>query len=202
MKITAVFIALTVSAACFADCWSGSKTLFTLSGTVAQDFATLPAVKDDYRGYDRLDQPLWGIGWEVVLKRIGLGGTYMVSFSHDDQDRDLLNWYCQGFFISYHFLGGGAFLDPFIQAGAGCAGRARLKRSRDDDDEVHVTGSDVSLTLFPYLSAGVALDLDGFTFGGKLNYVPFQSEVPVTDILPQPVGSFQVQLFVGVTFGR
>ncbi len=202
MRTAAVLLALTIIApACFADCEDDPGTVFTLSGTSAIDFATLPYMEHEYRGYDDLDQPLWGIGWEVVLQRIGLGGTYMVSFSHDDRGKDLLNWYCQGFFISYHFLGGGAFLDPFIQVGAGCAGQARLHGSRDEDDDRHLSGSPVSLALFPHLSAGVALDLDGFTFGGKVNYVPFQADLP-TNIHPQPVGSFQVQIFAGVTFGR
>ena len=197
MRTAAIMLVLTIIApACFADCEDDPGTVFTLSGTAACDFATLPHTEREYRGYDNLEQPLWGIGWEVVLQHIGLGGTYMVNFSHDDQDRDMLNWYGQGFFISYHFLGGGAFLDPFIQAGAGCAGRVLL-RNREDYREL-----DLHISIFPYLSAGVALDLDGFTFGGKVNYVPFQSDLPVTDILPQPVGSFQVQLFAGVTFGR
>lgn len=175
--------------ACFA------APTFTFTADAATDFSSLPSAEQAFSGIADNFQPLWGFGWEIVMRRIGFGGTYMVDFFRDDTSRWAMDWYGEGLFVSYHIFGGGAFLDPFIQAGAGCAGRVLL----------HSTGAlqrSPDISIFPFLAAGLSLNLEGFLLGAKLSYVPFQSEIPVTDIPGYPVENFKISIFAGISLGR
>ena len=52
----------------------------------------------------------------------------MVSFFRDAFTQWWLDWYAPALSLSYHPFGGNSFLDPFLQAGIGSAGRVMLAR--------------------------------------------------------------------------
>jgi hypothetical protein len=168
---------------------------FSLTLNAEKDFATMPTAEEALTSFSTNPEPLWGVGWEVVLKRIGFGGTYMVKFFHDEQAAWNLDWNGQPLYVSYHFFGGGAFLDPFIQAGVGCTGRVLLERSGPSNPGLY-------LSLHPFVGAGLGLHLGSLAFGAKVDYIPFDSGIPVTNIPRYPAGNFQVNIFTGVTLGR
>ncbi len=140
------------------------------------------------------DQPFAGVGWEVVLNHFGLGGSYLVNFHDEIPGQWWLDWNSQAFYISYHLFGGRAFLDPFVDAGVGCAGRVFLGPEGNAADKL-------DLTLYPFVSGGAALNLGTFRAGAKLSWSPFQGGIPVTSIPMYPLGSCQVTAFVGVSLG-
>ena len=159
-----------------------------LPGTPAQDMIATFAIAD---------QPLlWGFGWEVIPGRMGFGGTYQVSFSRDTLAGWWLDWYAPAFFLSFHPLGAHRFLDPFLEAGIGCAGRVSLSRTPDP-----VANRSVSLALFPFLAAGLSLNLDGLLLGGKITYTPYAAPIPAAAIPLYPLGTFQVTLTAGLSLG-
>jgi hypothetical protein len=201
IRWTVVFLALTcvMGPAAFA-------ATFSLTGGVAQDFTGLPTAEQAIQTLSANSQPLWGLGWEVVLRNIGFGGTYLVNFTRDAQKDWQIDWYGQALFISYHLLGGSAFIDPFIQTGLGCAGRESLVPGVVVYDTwgnyFYESYPLPDISIFPFLTAGLTFHLDAFTIGAKLTYVPFNSGIPVTDIPTYPLGSFQVVVFTGMTFGH
>ena len=172
-----------------------------------KEFSYLPAADQAVSALLADANPRWGLGWEVVLRKIGFGGTYLVRFFQDDQSDWLFDWWGEPFYISYHLFGGGAFIDPFVSAGVACAGGLNMDNpptisyTRHPFTEVWDL-SGLALSLFPMLTAGLAVDLDGFTVGARMNYIPFQSPIPATEIAAYPVGQFQIVAYVGVTLGR
>jgi hypothetical protein len=175
---------LSLGAACFAD------PIFFIGGNAAAEFNAVPTAEQAIDSFSSNPKPMWGAGWELVARKLGFGGVAMVKFFQDPQEGWAIDWYGQAVLLSFHLFGGGAFLDPFAQAGAGCAGRALP------------SSSGLYTSIFPFIAAGLALDISGFTFGAKLSAVPFQTQVPGTQIPLYTVGSFQVQLFAGITLGR
>lgn len=159
-----------------------------LQGTSAQDMIATFAIAD---------QPLLsGIGWEVIPDRMGFGGNYQVSFSQDTLSGWWLDWYAPALYLSYHPLGTHRFLDPFLEAGMGCAGRVALSRMPNPSGN-----RSLSLALFPFIAGGLSLDLDGLLIGAKITYTPYAAPIPVTTIPLYPLGAFQVTLSAGVSLG-
>jgi hypothetical protein len=60
---------------------------------------------------------------------------------------------------------------------------------------------DLSLSLFPFVGAGLAFNLEGFLLSAKAIYTPYWSQVPVTDIPSYPLGKFQVTMSAGISLG-
>jgi hypothetical protein len=87
-------------------------------------------------------------------------------------------------------------VDPYAQVGIGSAGRVRLS-------EIPGTAVDpqVSLALFPFVAAGVSLNLDGLLIGGKAIYTPYKMGIPVTTIPTYQMGAFQVTITAGISLG-
>ena len=142
------------------------------------------------------DQPLlWGFGWEVIPNKMGLGGAYQVSFFQDTSAGWWLDWYAPALYLSFHPVGGKRFLDPFFEAGMGCAGRVFLSAL-----PVTVNRS-LYLALFPFVAGGLNLNLDGLLLGAKVTYTPYKAQIPVTSIPVDPLGTFQVTVSAGVSLG-
>jgi hypothetical protein len=184
--------AIIVLVFCAAASAAFAVPVVSLTGAIAANFDAVPSVQQAIETF-QANQPLWGFGWEVVPRRMGIGGLVMVNFFRDAQSAWVLDWSAQPVYLSYHIFGGGAFLDPFIQAGIGCTGRVPLEGAA-------VGMPSLYLSLFPFLAAGLSLNLEGFLLGAKLAYAPFSAPVPVTDIPAYPTGSIQVTVFTGISF--
>jgi len=171
---------------------------FQMSGDLAADFLQGPTAQEIIDAFGGGTQPLfYGMDWEVIFGRIGIGGTYLVDFFKDSGAGWWLDWYGHGIQMNYHLFGGGAFLDPFLTVGVGCSGRVFLGglSSLADTDPLY-------LSIFPFAGLGVGLNLDGFLIKGKLVYTPFVSPPPVTDFQNYPMGSFQFMLSAGFSVGK
>jgi hypothetical protein len=135
-----------------------------------------------------------GFGWEVVPRHTGIGGDYLVNFFNDDSGDWWLDWNGQALYASYHIFGGKAFLDPFVDGGIGCAGRVFLRGSGGTDSDA------LAISLYPFVSAGASLRLDGLRIGAKLSYAIWESAIPVTFIPAYQLGRVQAYALVGFSF--
>jgi hypothetical protein len=188
MKASAIALAL-----CCLALSGHSETRVDLTAVIGKDFIGSPSL-DQAAEALAADQPLLGFGWDVVLGHIGLGGEYLIDFNEETKDAWTLDWQGQAIYASYHFLGARMPIDPFVDAGLGCAGRVFL-------GPAEATGDRLTLTLYPFASAGAALELQGLRVGAKLSYALDRSPVPVTSIPLYPLGRFQVSAFAGVSIG-
>jgi hypothetical protein len=186
----ASLIALALSCLAFSGF---AETRVDLTAVVGKDFMDRPSFDQAARALGA-DAPFGGIGWEVVIGRIGIGGSYIVDFNRDEASNWWLDWEGQAAYCSYHFLGPRSFVDPFADAGIGCAGRVFLGRDASADGRL-------ALTLYPFVSGGAALELDGLRVGAKLSYALSRNAVPVTSIPDYPLGRFQASVFVGFSIG-
>jgi hypothetical protein len=183
---------LTLALACLA--LSGfSQARVDLTAVITKDFVDSPTFDQAAQALKN-ERPLVGFGWEVLLGHLGLGGSYAVDFHQDGPSQWWLDWQGQGIFASYHLLGSRSFVDPFVDAGIGCAGRIYLGPQGNP-------GSSLALTLYPFVSAGAALELQGLRLGAKLSYDMGQSAIPVTEIPATPLGRFQLSAFAGFSMG-
>lgn len=190
MKALLLVLALVPAAMPFAGAVHLTTNLSAdfLQGTSARQIVSTFAVAD---------QPLlWGFGWEVIPGRAGFGGDYQVSFTQDAAAGWWLDWYAPALYLSYHPLGGRRFLDPFGEVGAGCAGRVFLSVPPNP-----IPSRSLYLAVFPFVAAGLTMNLDGLMVGAKVAWTPYKAQIPVTTIPVDPLGSFQVTLIAGVSLG-
>ncbi|MFW6291419.1 MAG: hypothetical protein ACOC7V_03750 [Spirochaetota bacterium] len=153
------------------------------------------------------EQTLTGWHWEVLLDRLGFGMHYGVRFFEREADGPyFVNWKGD-FFVSYHPMGGGAPVDPFMEVGWGNVGNARVESVHDDrypdwEDRVH-DGTATELALYTYAAAGLALDLNGLLLGARLAYLPTELANPVPDrsVGYYDLGEFEFGIFGGVALG-
>ncbi len=192
MKRRIIAIAAAIMLAAGASSFAAT---FSLTLNAEKDFSQIPTAEEVVAGFSTDPLPLWGFGWEVVLKRIGIGGTYYVKFFEDTGSSWTLDWIGQPIYVSYHFFGGKSFLDPFVMAGAGCSGRVLL-------EDAYPGTSALFLSIYPFVGAGVGLHFGDFTAGATFSYVPFNSGIPATDIPAYPAGNYQVAVYTGVTLGK
>jgi len=203
MKTTA--IAFILAAGMAVSAFAGPT--FSLTGNIAAGLSETPTFEEALQSLTENPNPLWGLGWELTLRHFGFGGTYMVNFSRDDANQWALDWYGEAIYVSYHLFGGGAFIDPFVQAGVGCSGQVTIGPYYyypyyPDTEDADFMPQGLMISLFPSVGAGVAMHLEGFTVGAKLKYMPFNSPIPAAWIPGYPSGQFQAEVFAGVTLGR
>jgi hypothetical protein len=168
-----------------------------LTTDLSADFLPGTASTQSVATFSVGDQPvLWGFGWEIIPGKVGFGGDYMVSFSQGPGMGWWLDWYAPALFLGWHPIGPNRFVDPFAQVGIGSAGRVRLS-----DIPGTAVDPQVSLALFPFVAAGVSLNLDGLLIGGKAIYTPYKMGIPVTTIPTYQMGTFQVTLTAGISLG-
>ena len=178
-------------------CFAGAVHL---TGIVSADFLRGNPPSQSINNFTPGDQPLfWGFGWEVIVDHFGFGGDYMVSFLQDASQHWWLDWYAPALFLSFHPLGARSFLDPFFQAGVGASGQVLLAQQPAPTGPG--PGQDLSLSLFPFVGAGLALNLESLLLSAKVVYIPYLSQVPVTDIPGYPMGKFQVTVSAGISLG-
>ena len=188
--IAALFVAATTA--------GFSETQVRLTGQISLDFAQRPSVKEATDAFgDNQELLMWGPGWEVIIDHISLGGNYLVNFFRDDTQDWWLDYYSEPLYVGYHLLGARSFVDPFVQVGIGSAGRVYL------EDEKEPVGHDpLYLSIFPFVSGGLAVDLDGFVIGGRWAYYPTITPPPATDFDNYPLDNFQVSFFAGIAIGH
>lgn len=165
-----------------------------LTGNLQADFLKSPSgqqIIDSFVGPDQ--PPFAGVGWEVIVGKVSIGGDYSAVFTRTPQSTWWLDWITQPLFLGYHFFKSGYFLDPFVQAGIGCAGRVYLQ----DWPETAVSNN-LFISIYPFLAAGIGLDLSGFLVSTKVSYAPFMSAPPASPISAYPLGSVQVTVSAGV----
>ncbi len=165
-----------------------------LVAVAGKDFIDPPSVDQVFSSL-RDGPGLLGIGWEVVIKRFGMGGSYLVLFEPDSNDSWWFSWETQPFFASCHFLGGSARIDPFVDAGLGCAGKVYL-------GPAYIPGEKLGISIYPFASAGIALNLNAVRIGAKISAMPWQGRLPAAPIPGYEVGAFQAQVFAGVSLGN
>lgn len=184
-------IAILTAALAGAPCFAGSVHL---TGNLSADFLRGTSVQTIIGTFASPDQPLFaGVGWEIIIGKVGFGGDYMASFIRQPGSGWWwADWYAAPLFLSYHPLRQGYFLDPFVQAGVGCAGRVFLH------EWIGAARNNLFLSIFPFIAAGLDLNLDGLLVGTKVSYAPFMSPPPATDFDNYPLGAIQVTLSVGV----
>jgi hypothetical protein len=174
----------------------GFASAVHLTGDLSADFLGAVSAEQIISTFSVGDQPLFcGFGWEVILDRIGFGGDLMVDFFRDSSQTWWLDWYAPALFLSFHPLGANWILDPFIQVGAGCSGRVLLDRWSPPASQ------DLYMSLFPFVAAGLSLNLDGLLLSAKAAYTPYKSPVPVTPFDTTNLGLFQVTLNAGLSIG-
>ncbi len=189
MKKTTIALAIS----CLA-CSAFAGTRVDLAAVLSKDFIASPSFDQAAHALGA-GTPFGGFGWEVVLDHIGVGGEYSVVFDQGAPSEWWLDWETQPIYASYHIFGPKFFIDPFVDAGMGCAGSICLGPSGQ-------AGRGLALTLYPFVSAGAALELNGLRLGAKLSYDLGQSAIPVTDIAEYPLGRFQVMVFAGFSILR
>ncbi len=191
MKVKAFVLALALVPAALP--FAGAVHLTT---DLSADFLQGTSAQEIISTFGVADQPLlWGFGWEVIPNKMGLGGAYQVSFFQDTAAGWWLDWYAPALYLSFHPVGVRRILDPFLEAGMGCAGRVFLSA-------VPVTvNRSLYLALFPFVAGGLNLNLDGLLLGAKVTYTPYKAQIPVTSIPVDPLGAFQVTVSAGVSLG-
>lgn len=189
-KVLALVLTLAaLSAPCFASA-------VHLTGNLSADFFQVTSADQIIATFSGSDQSiLWGFGWEVILDRLGFGGDYNVRFFQDTTSAWWLDWVVPVLFMSYHPFGSNRILDPFLQVGFGSAGRVNI-----DGGEGRYADN-LYLSLFPFIAAGLALNLDGLLLSAKAAYTPYNGEIPAADIAAYPLGKLQVTLSAGLCIG-
>jgi hypothetical protein len=175
-----------------------AQTRVDLGAAISKDFLASPTLDQAARALGS-GEPLLGFGWEVVMGHVGIGGSYAVDFNEPLPAEWRLDWNAQAIYASYHILGSRSFLDPFVDAGLGCAGRVYL--GPKDSAAASPMADKLALTVYPFVSAGAAIFLDGFRLGAKLSYALDESAIPATAIPAYPLGRFQATAFAGLSLG-
>jgi hypothetical protein len=187
-KLSAVLFAVAMLSASL----SATATV-SITGAVIADYRTVPTL-DQALASPFGERAFKGFEWGVAIDRFGFGGTYAVDFSKDSLSSWWLDWYGVPLFVGYHLFGTGGFVDPFVEAGIGCAGRVFTSSGTTADPRLLIS-------LFPSLTAGLALDFKPLLLGAKLSWVPGISEIPCTPLLGYPLGGAQIVFTLGYRIG-
>ena len=175
---------------------------------------SLEAVRDSFAERSNV---LTGLHWEIIHDQLGYGGHALVRFDQQPAVAGTYEWTMDwdgDLFLSLHLAGTGQLLDPFVELGAGSAGRVYLDDHEDgawvqdaygawhyQTDGCPGNEGVASLSLFPYVAAGLALDLHGLLVGTRVCYRPWNEPVPATQYPVYPLTPVQVTLFGGVALG-
>ena len=200
---------------------AAARPQFRLAGNIAIEFAQPDAitVPNVIAAIDTESNLMAGLHWEVIFNRSGLGMHYLANFDQQPTLDPLMRnaWrldFNGDLFWSYHLFGGGALFDPFVELGVGNFGRVNLNASAGswqigETGEYEYTlstgpgpGALMNMTIYPYVAAGVSLDIRGLLLGATVAYrPPVAMGIPGTDIDMYPYKRFQVNLYGGVAIG-
>ena len=143
-----------------------------------------------------------GLYWEVIPSdKFGFGMTYLVKFNRETSTLSetdyawFLDWIASWDF-RYHFFSD-SFLDPFVEAGIGCAGRADITSyDYGFEDE----RDDLLMSLFGQAGGGMAFHFREMHVGAKALYRFLDRPLPATRFDTYPLKNFHLSVFAGVAF--
>jgi hypothetical protein len=143
-----------------------------------------------------------GLYWEVIPDNVGFGMTYLARFSRQESTLPEINneWYLDwigSFDFRYHFMRY-FLLDPFAEAGFGCAGRVDI--TSYGSDALAEERNPMNLSLFGQVGGGIALRLRGLHVGAKALYRFYNQPPPATQFDEYPLKNFHFSLFGGLSF--
>lgn len=197
MKIKTVFITFVFLIAAV----SLSADVFRMGATVGVDVANRPSYGSILSEFDTQANIIPGFYWEVIIGNVGFGMTYLSKFSTEMPSSDeiqyesYLDWIGTWDF-RYHFFRR-SFLDPFVEAGIGNAGRVQMLESEFEQN----VNDTLELSMLGQIGAGLALrPAGGIHIGGRLNYRFLNSPIPATTFYPYPLKNFRFDFFGGVSF--
>jgi hypothetical protein len=174
---------------------------FRFGAQFGAEFLDRPSVSGVMQAFDERTGLLPGLYWEYAPGKLGFGMTSLFGFNHVDVaapvNKELWLDYITSLDLRFHFFGPRAFLDPFVEAGFGTAGRSNVT----DYEAVGAGGNDYSptnLSLFGQVGGGLALKLSIFQVGARLGWRFWNAAVPGTSYDPYPLKNFSVALFGGL----
>ncbi len=143
-----------------------------------------------------------GFYWEVIPNNVGFGMTYLVKFSRQESVLPEINyeWYLDwigSWDFRYHFLRHFP-LDPFAEAGFGCAGRVDITNY-----SAYALGGErdpLNLSLFGQIGGGLAFRLHHLHMGAKALYRFYNQPPPATRFDVYPLKNFHFAFFGGLSF--
>ncbi len=196
MKTKAIPIVLLLAAMGGAAAFGESFRLGASVGAELLDRPTLASIRQEF---DQGANLLSGLYWEVLPDHLGFGMTYLVDFQKQASPYPQLDylWFVDwvgSFDLRYHFLKD-FFLDPFLEAGLGSAGRADITSY----EQHGLAGAEnpLQLSLFAQVGAGLAFRLAGLHLGTRLLWRPFNEVPPGTQFQPYPLKDFRLDMFGG-----
>jgi hypothetical protein len=138
-----------------------------------------------------------GLYCELRLGHFGIGMTLLGRFISNESGIPFLarTWYIDAIGtvdVRYHILND-FIVDPFIEVGAGAAGRAMLAPGYFDD----VSADMLAASIFLQAGAGVSVNFKRTQIGAKFMYRFFQDGIPCVNLPAFDVSPFQASLFVG-----
>jgi hypothetical protein len=195
MKKTTILIGLllaAMSAAAFGES-------FRLGTSVGAELLDRPTFEVIQREFDEGTNLLSGLYWEVLRDHLGFGMTYLVDFQRLDSPYPELEylWFVDwvgSFDLRYHFFED-FFLDPFLEAGLGSAGRVDI--SSYEENGLPGVEDPLELSVFGQVGGGMAFRLSGLHLGARLLYRVFNNVPPATEFQAYPLKGFRFDLFGG-----
>jgi len=172
---------------------------FRLGVSVGAELLHRPTFESIRQEFDEGANLLSGLYWEVLLDHVGFGMTYLVDFQSQESPYPQLDylWFADwvgSFDLRYHFFED-FFLDPFLEAGLGSAGRVDISSYREH--ELPAAESPLELSIFGQVGGGLALRLSGLHVGARLLWRVFNEIPPATQFDPYPLKGFRFDLFGG-----
>lgn len=190
--------------------WADAQFRIAGSAVAPMEFVLQDAAAQEYDVSVRTNEMVTGWYWEVLVGRLGGGMHYATQTTQAPAGNVApaamsLDWRGD-FFLSYHVLGAGSVLDPFLEFGWGNAGSALISNGEDLcypswEDEV-ARGTATALSFYRYAAGGVAIDLDGVLLGLRVSYLP-AANTPLADasLEAYELPEFEVSVFGGAAFG-
>jgi hypothetical protein len=170
-----------------------------IGAAVGAEMLTRPTYEAIQREFDEGTNLLSGLYWEVLMDHVGLGMTYLVDFQKLESPYPQLEylWYLDwvgSLDLRYHFFEA-FFLDPFLEAGVGSAGRVDI--SAYEENGLPGVEDPLELSLFGQVGGGLALRFSCLHVGARLLWRVFNEIPPATQFQPYPLKSFRFELFGG-----
>ncbi len=170
---------------------------------IGAEFLNRPSLAAVSQEFDQRANLIPGLYWEVVPRKLGFGMTYLLDLEKlavaPPVGQELwLDW-ISSLDLRFHLLGPKAFLDPYLEAGFGAAGRSNVT----DYQAVGAGPNDytpTNLSLFGQVGGGLGLTLGIFQVGARADWRFWNGAVPGTSFDPYPLKNFSVALVGGLAF--